>query len=409
MKPRTSLLLLCFMTLVMFNSQAMDLGVTRPSHFGVQLVGTRQDASQMNGSGMGMGAEVFLRYPLARQVNLSVGLGFMTASDNVFKTDIQKSILLPSGEVRVEWTLPSTPSFLPFIYAGLHVFNEETKIKVPGGGTQSTRHGFYGALVAGVGAEIPLGKGASRLCLGADYRYAALTSETVKPQYWVGKVGFALDLGRKRSSQDEEGAQEIDAYLSSLEESGADAHTSTPNTDMSAIISRLDLLESLTQANARSIEKIGASMASAPGAAQAVKTPEQTPEFIVPVTVDAARFEAHYKEGLALFRDVKYAQAIALFQALVETNGNHPLASNCYYWIGESYFALGQYGPALEALNRVFGYAESHKLDDALLKEGMCYLNLRQSDQAKTVFQQLLEKYPQSEYVSRANGYLNEL
>ncbi|MFQ5633541.1 MAG: hypothetical protein ACE5I1_32645, partial [bacterium] len=52
-------------------------------------------------------------------------------------------------------------------------------------------------------------------------------------------------------------------------------------------------------------------------------------------------FKVWYENALRDYRNKNYRTAIERFQDLVARDPNHNLASNCEYWIGESYYGLG--------------------------------------------------------------------
>ena len=120
-------------------------------------------------------------------------------------------------------------------------------------------------------------------------------------------------------------------------------------------------------------------------------------------------FQETYRRALQLFENRQYAEAIRTFQALLAQNPQHRLASNCWYWIGESYFALGDLNNALQAFNEVLNYRNSFKADDALLMLGRIYIRQGNTEMARQMFNRLLQDYPDSEYVPRAQQYLNRL
>ena len=87
-------------------------------------------------------------------------------------------------------------------------------------------------------------------------------------------------------------------------------------------------------------------------------------------------------------------------------NNRHSLSDNCQYWIGESYYALGNYQQAITAFQNVFTFSNSNKDDDAQLKLGICYIRLNDEEQAKREFEKLVNNYPTSEYVNIAKRYI---
>ncbi len=84
------------------------------------------------------------------------------------------------------------------------------------------------------------------------------------------------------------------------------------------------------------------------------------------------------------------------------------MSDNCQYWIGESYYDMGNYEQAIISFEQVFSFTNSNKDDDAQLKLGICYHKLNNQEKAKEEFQRLITYYPDSEYVSIARSYLNK-
>ncbi|MFC1569391.1 tol-pal system YbgF family protein, partial [bacterium] len=120
-------------------------------------------------------------------------------------------------------------------------------------------------------------------------------------------------------------------------------------------------------------------------------------------------FMVIYQNALSSYNNTQYHQAIRLFEQLLYMNENHPLASNCQYWIGECYHIQGDYSNAAVAFNSVLEYSLSSKYDDALLMNGICQLELGNHALAKEYFSELVTQFPDSEYVPKANGYLQTL
>ena len=58
---------------------------------------------------------------------------------------------------------------------------------------------------------------------------------------------------------------------------------------------------------------------------------------------------------------------------------------------------------------KVSTFPDTNKLDDAQFKLGLCYMNINQIDRARQEFVNLLESYPNSEYYTRAQDYLNRI
>ncbi len=125
--------------------------------------------------------------------------------------------------------------------------------------------------------------------------------------------------------------------------------------------------------------------------------------------VSTANFRRAYKKALNDFRARRYTDAIQEFSILLKTNPNHPLASNCHYWIGESYYALKDYAKAKTAFEAVLGYSKSYKKEPALLMLGLSYLRLGDRQKAVEKFRTLSEMNSNSHYTKIARRYLRKL
>jgi len=141
---------------------------------------------------------------------------------------------------------------------------------------------------------------------------------------------------------------------------------------------------------------------------ESVSQPEEKPP-VKEAPRTTLSFQERYQEARQLYLGKKYRDAIQKFQALLDENMRHSLSDNCQYWIGESYWGLGDYQQAAIAFEKVFTFQNSNKDPDAQLKLGLCYRLLGDKERAKQEFQKLIDHYPSSEYVSLARKYLAEL
>ncbi len=146
-------------------------------------------------------------------------------------------------------------------------------------------------------------------------------------------------------------------------------------------------------------------------AVETVETKDPAPETKNPRVTSKmlTDFEKDYVRGLDLFMAKKYDESYTLFERLLNNNRNHNLSDNCEYWIGECYFARKNYQKAIVAFEKVFTYLNSNKDDDAQIKLGICYFKMNDLERAKIEFNKLLDNYPKSEYVNRAQYYLSRI
>ena len=116
-----------------------------------------------------------------------------------------------------------------------------------------------------------------------------------------------------------------------------------------------------------------------------------------------------YQTSLQTFEAKNYDGARNSFMDIIAKFPDGDYADKSQYWIGESFYAQGQYAQAVAAFNKVLAYKETSKADDASLKLGLCYLRLGKNDLAVEQFKNLISRYPASEFVPRAQKYLNEI
>ena len=122
--------------------------------------------------------------------------------------------------------------------------------------------------------------------------------------------------------------------------------------------------------------------------------------------VPPGEYQMRYQEGLDQFHARNYAQAIDVFESLIASDANNSLSDNAQYWVGESHYALGQYKQAIIDFEKVFTFPKSNKNPDAQFKLGLCYVRLGDSTKARDEFQRLLDVFPESNYVGRAQDHL---
>ena len=116
-----------------------------------------------------------------------------------------------------------------------------------------------------------------------------------------------------------------------------------------------------------------------------------------------------YQTGLRTFNNRVYEKAMSIFNDVIKQYPKGEYADNARYWIGECFYAKGDYASAVASFNHVFDFKNSPKADDAQFKIGMCYLKMGQSALAKEELKKLIDRYPASEYVERAKKYLSEI
>jgi tol-pal system protein YbgF len=204
------------------------------------------------------------------------------------------------------------------------------------------------------------------------------------------------------SQQNSQQVQEMDALRRDMEQVGlkvtqTEEQVGVLNNRAENLNTRVQLLtDDLTR-----LKREAESQPAAPGALRFAEGP--------PATAAAGNVQAIYDSGLRLYNSEKPREAIAEFARVLQTAPSSDLADNAEYWTGECYYKLEEYPSALEAFKRVFNHQGSNKYEDAQLKIGMTYREMGNRDEAISALRELLQKYPNSQYIEIARAILAEL
>lgn len=435
-----------FVFILIFTAQMLYAGISlnEPDAVGGNFVATNQDKSSMPGAaldetGAGPGVEFFLKYKINPKAFFTIGTGIQTITDKMMTWESYMTTLLPTFEAKIGYSPSKSSSFSPMIFAGIGAFGSQGKFKDPISDDVYTGDRYYdAALIVGGGFEYAVNEKVTFQASG-DYRYVATSDLDKKPVLWVAKAGLSYAL---KESADNIYREEIEypvgdeSEIASLDDLFMEDSDSIGGRDEEA--DALALLFQPEEAVAGYEESATATEYSGSTESNLFfddSTPSQDPisslETRVSATeaaiadlssrvaggyagvasspIDDTAFKAKYQETLNQFYAKDYNGAIQAFESLLQSNPSHKLASNCQYWIGESYNAMGQYSKAIDAFNKVMNYQSSYKFDDALIMNGVVYMKMGNKSAARDHFQQLVSKYPTSEYAPKAMSYLGRL
>jgi len=399
MKRKHSIAAMLFLMTGFLAAQTKVESKLTPRSVGFSLVGTRHDAAQTSGSGMGLGGQISLDFKLTRSLILTAGAGILTATDDIFAMNNRKTIFLPSLDFSVKYNLMRERAFQPFMYGGLGFYNATDKVKLPTG-TTTSKHSFASYLLAGAGFEMRFKSSASNFFISGEYRGTISGDISPKPIYWVMKTGLRLSLDKPAVLAEEDRNSTEYSNLFAAEESSG---------NKGLVVEQVDNLENKVSDNANKIIEMQAMIndhdnrfaaMNKGGNSVASGTPLKKAELNVP-------YKTLYRQGLEIYRQADYQAAKQIFLQLEAADPNHELASNCKYWLGECYHALGENQKAIAEFDQVLNFSASYKLDDSLLMKGQCYLLLDEKEKAFSIFRELLRRFPGSEYTKRARNYLN--
>jgi tol-pal system protein YbgF len=430
--------------------------LSQPDEAGGFFTAMHPDAStgsEIKTSAMGPGVDLFIRYKLSPNIMVSTGTGIYTIMDKTFAWDQWKSTMFPTFETKFFLMPSGNRSVTPMAIAGLQVYGWKSAYKDIAGKTHTSDKTFYdAAFLIGAGLQFAVNEKVS-FAVSGDYRYQFTSEGDEKPKFWAFKAGLAFALnkpGRSYSRQDEieypMGEQELatlddlfkedsgksggkgdddalsllfqpeqggssdtestDQDLSSLfgaEESGSDVSPTSaeesatyPDTEIGQLMAKVDRIKSELDQKSMQVDQLQAKvdgMGSMP-AGRALANDE---------------FKTRYESARNLFTMKSYGEAIDAMQALASSNPTHMLASNCHYWMGECYNAMGNYRKAIAEFQSVMEYRQSYKFADALIMSGLCYLKMGENATARSKFQELIDRYPDSEYAPKAMRYLGKL
>jgi len=106
-------------------------------------------------------------------------------------------------------------------------------------------------------------------------------------------------------------------------------------------------------------------------------------------TPPAAEQQA-YEQAFDALKALRYSESAGLFRDFLQQYPDSDLNPNAQYWLGESYYASGNYDLALEAFNRLLDdHPGSSKAGDALLKIGYTHYEKQAWNQARAALEQV--------------------
>ncbi|HYC59468.1 MAG TPA: tol-pal system protein YbgF [Thermoanaerobaculia bacterium] len=120
-----------------------------------------------------------------------------------------------------------------------------------------------------------------------------------------------------------------------------------------------------------------------------------------------AQLANDYREAIMLFGRGRHADARRAFQAVFDSESAGDLADNALFWIGETYFATGDYTNAVKHYTRVVNeFSDQNKAPDAMFKIALAQERTGDLALARRTLQQVIEKYPYSSTASSAKAEL---
>jgi tol-pal system protein YbgF len=118
---------------------------------------------------------------------------------------------------------------------------------------------------------------------------------------------------------------------------------------------------------------------------------------------------ALYMEGYHDTMDKNFTSAMETFRRFLAQFPDHELADNAQYWLGEIYYAGGDWERAILEFDKVVKkYPSGDKVADSLLKQGYSFEKLGDMKTAKILLNRVVEEFPQSDTAKKAKERLEE-
>lgn len=104
-----------------------------------------------------------------------------------------------------------------------------------------------------------------------------------------------------------------------------------------------------------------------------------------------------YEKALGHFRENRFKEAQAAFEAFITQYPNSEMLPNAHYWLGSSLYQQQQYDAAAKVFGHVAAtWPNDAKAPDALLAQANALVGARNVDGAVKVLETLIGKYPSS-------------
>jgi tol-pal system protein YbgF len=167
------------------------------------------------------------------------------------------------------------------------------------------------------------------------------------------------------------------------------AQVASLQTSMTELLDRLDVMNSRI---ARLESPAPAGVPVPQPSAPARPTPATKPAVVA-----SADIAESYQRALMLVGQSKQAEARTAFQQVFDADPTGHLADNALFWIGETYYAAGDFPSAIRYYQRVVtDFPDENKAPDAMFKLALAYVKTGDVGMARKTLEECIRKYPYS-------------
>jgi tol-pal system protein YbgF len=129
-----------------------------------------------------------------------------------------------------------------------------------------------------------------------------------------------------------------------------------------------------------------------------------------PAGVDEVAEQQAYEQAFDLLKQGRYADAAAAFSRFLTDFPGGIYAPNAQYWLGEAYYVTRRFDEALAEFSKVRElYPDSQKVPDALLKMGYILIEKGERERARTLLNEVKQRYPGTTAASLADRRLQNM
>ena len=116
-----------------------------------------------------------------------------------------------------------------------------------------------------------------------------------------------------------------------------------------------------------------------------------------------------YMSAVFAYQREEYKEALNYFLALSFAGASQWTVGNVLYWMADCYRQGKDYNSALIMLDKLLVMENPERATDALIQKGLIYRTLGKEELAMIMFRDLLDEYPESDYVRLVGMELNNV
>ncbi len=182
------------------------------------------------------------------------------------------------------------------------------------------------------------------------------------------------------------------------------------NTDsrLREVTQRLDVLDGKLEASGARVTQISGRLETIKHQLSARDSARAAQGFTVRDSTGALDPEEMYQRAYSDIAAGRYNLAREAFRTYLKHFPDTEVSDNAQYWIGEANYATGDFAGAIAEFQKVVqSYPKGDKVPAALLKIGLSYARLKNTEEANKHYRMLVQRYPKSAEAAYARERLS--